>query len=376
MKRIKPILTTGLLFLFLCGISGLQAADYKTKKSYKEWPREASKFAEAFYRTDEARRIGENVLLYQLESGGWPKNIYIPEELTPDERKKAETGKSDVRRGTIDNRATTTEIDYLAKLYNATGDSRYRDAAIHGIDYLLEAQYDNGGWPQFYPEATGYHAQITFNDNAMVNVLQLLRDVARQKTPYTFLPDSTATAARRAFQKGIGCILTCQVKQNGQPTVWCAQHDRKTLAPCKARAYELPSLSGAESVNITLLLMSLPQPDSTVVQAVEGAVAWFRKTAITNLKREDFTNAQGEKDYRMVKTANAPRIWARFYEVETNRPFFCGRDGVKKYRVEDIEYERRNGYSWYNRAPEKVLEQYDQWKKRNMRYKKHPGRKT
>ena len=204
----------------------------------------------------------------------------------------------------------------------------------------------------------------------------LLRDVARQKTPYTFLPDSTATAARHAFQKGIGCILACQVKQNGQPSVWCAQHDRRTLAPCKARAYELPSLSGAESVNITLLLMSLPQPDSTVVQAVEGAVAWFRKTAITNLKREDFTNAQGEKDYRMVKTADAPRIWARFYEVETNRPFFCGRDGVKKYRVEDIEYERRNGYSWYNRAPEKVLEQYDQWKKRNMRYKKHPGRKT
>ena len=112
MKRIKPFLTTGVLCLFLCGISGLQAADYKTKKSYKEWPREASKFAEAFYRTDEARRIGENVLLYQLESGGWPKNIYIPEELTPDERKKAETGKADVRRGTIDNRATTTEIDY------------------------------------------------------------------------------------------------------------------------------------------------------------------------------------------------------------------------------------------------------------------------
>ena len=99
-----------------------------------------------------------------------------------------------------------------------------------------------------------------------------------------------------------------------------------------------------------------------MVQAVEGAVAWFRKTAITNLKREDFTNAQGEKDYRMVKTADAPRIWARFYEVETNRPFFCGRDGVKKYRVEDIEYERRNGYSWYNHAPEKVLERYDQWK--------------
>ncbi len=362
MKRIKPFLTTGLLCLFLCGTSGLQAADYKTKKSYKEWPREAGKFTEAFYRTDEARRIGENVLLYQLESGGWPKNIYIPAELTPDERAKAETSKADVRRGTIDNRATTTEIRYLAKLYNATGDSRYRDAAIHGIDYLLEAQYDNGGWPQFHPGATGYHAQITFNDNAMVDVLHLLRDAAQKESPYTFLPDSIATAARRAFQKGIGCILACQVEQDGRPTVWCAQHDRHTLAPCKARAYELPSLSGAESANITLLLMSLPQPDPAVIKAVEGAVSWFQKTAITRLEREDFINAQGEKDYRMVEDGNAPRIWARFYEIGTNRPFFCGRDGIKKYRVEEIEHERRTGYSWYNRAPEKVLKQYSKWK--------------
>ena len=30
---------------------------------------------------------------------------------------------------------------------------------------LLEAQYDNGGWPQYHPRATGYHKHITFNDN-------------------------------------------------------------------------------------------------------------------------------------------------------------------------------------------------------------------
>lgn len=286
----------------------------------------------------------------------------MPAPLSDAERKGLEQRQDNISAGTIDNRATTTEIMFLSRLHEATGDLRFRDAALRGIGYLLEAQYDNGGWPQFYPEGKGYRAQITFNDNAMVNVLLLLRSIARQASPYDYVPDSVAAASRRAFQKGIECILACQVWQDGRPAVWCAQHDRLTLRPCKARSYELPSLSGAESADIVLLLMSLPQPDSTLMTAIEGAVAWFRKSAIHQLKREDFINDAGEKDYRMVPDARAPRLWARFYETGTNRPFFCGRDGIRKYKVEDIEHERRNGYSWFNRAGEKVLKRYEQWK--------------
>jgi PelA/Pel-15E family pectate lyase len=55
--------------------------------------------------------------------------------------------------------------------------------------------------------------------------------------------------------------------------------------------------------------------------------------------------------------------WARFYELDSNEPFFCGRDGVKKKKLEEVEFERRVGYAWYNESPAKLLsEDYPKWK--------------
>lgn len=153
------------------------------------------------------------------------------------------------------------------------------------------------------------------------------------------------------------------MRQNGELTVWCAQHDRVTLEPCKARAYELPSLSGQESDNIVLLLMSLPDPSAEIVKSIEGAIKWFQKSEIKGLQKEYFTNSEGKKDYRMIPCEDCPTLWARFYELETNRPFFCDRDGIKKYDISEIGHERRNGYSWYNKDGRKVLKRYEKWKK-------------
>ena len=157
------------------------------------------------------------------------------------------------------------------------------------------------------------------------------------------------------------------MRQNGKLTVWCAQHDEHTLAPAKARAYELPSLSGQESDDIVLFLMSLSKPSPEIIASVEAAVAWFKQVQIDGLKRETFTNADGKKDYRMVPCENnedCSPLWARFYTLEDNRPFFCDRDGVKRYDLSEIGYERRNGYSWYNDGGLKVFKKYEQWKKK------------
>ena len=240
----------------------------------------------------------------------------------------------------------------------------YKDAVLHGLQYLFEAQYENGGWPQFYPRPKGYYIHITYNDDAMINVMKLLRDITKKKAPYTFLPDSIISKAQVALDKGVDCILKTQVKQNGKLTVWCAQHDRETLAPAKARAYELPSLSGQESDDIVLFLMSLSKPSPEVVTCVEAAVEWFKESEIKGLKKEYFTNEEGKKDYRMVPCTDCDPLWARFYELDTNRPFFCDRDGIKKYDISEIGHERRNGYSWYNNGGLKVLKKYEEWKKK------------
>ena len=118
------------LWLTLClagGLTAMQAQekrDYKEKQPYKNWVKMVPKLEADFYGTDESVRIGENLLLYQQTTGGWPKNIFFPAELDADEREEVLAAKDDVNETTIDNGATSTEMLYLARLYNATGDER------------------------------------------------------------------------------------------------------------------------------------------------------------------------------------------------------------------------------------------------------------
>jgi pectinesterase len=334
--------------------------------SYKNWVRNAPRYTDEFLKTDEARRIAGNVLLYQQTTGGWPKNIKMERVISEADSIEIAAQKNDVNESTIDNDATSTEIRFLTRMYINNGDQKYLDAAVDGINYILHAQYANGGWPQFWPRNYGYYTHITYNDNAMVNVLELLREVYSGKEPYNALPDSTRQQARKAFDKGIECILNTQIRdKKGKLTVWCAQHDENTLEPAAARAYELPSYSGQESDDIVMLLMSLEKPSKRVKAAIEGAVKWFNDYKIEGLKKEYFINEDGLRDYRMVESADAETIWARFYDLETGKPFFSDRDGVKKSSVSEIGHERRNGYSWYNNHGTSVLKRYEKWKKAN-----------
>lgn len=166
--------------------------------------------------------------------------------------------------------------------------------------------------------------------------------------------------ARASFDKGIGCILKTQIRVDGKPMVWCAQHDEHTFAPAPARAYELASFSGAESASIVALLMSIPHPSPEIVAAVKGAVAWFETHAVKDIRVERVPDGSPKGDARVV-SAPGNVLWARFYDLETGKPFFCGRDGVKHATLAEIEKERRGGYSWYTNAPQHVLDRYAKW---------------
>ncbi|MBQ1626236.1 MAG: pectate lyase, partial [Prevotella sp.] len=196
-----------------------------------------------FFKTHEARRIGDQLLLYQRITGGWPKNIDMARELNEEERAKVMNDKNRKDDSTIDNNATTMQMKFLARLYQATKEKRYREGFNKAVEYLLSGQYENGGWPQFWPDMHGYQVHITFNDDAMVNTMLLLRDIAQQKSPYEgkLTDKNMHKRAMTAFDKGVECILATQIHVDGQPTVWCQQHDRETYQPAKARAYELPS---------------------------------------------------------------------------------------------------------------------------------------
>ncbi|MCX6903423.1 MAG: hypothetical protein NTW03_08090 [Verrucomicrobia bacterium] len=146
---------------------------------------------------------------------------------------------------------------------------------------------------------------------------------------------------------------------NGKPTVWCAQHDEVDYRPRPGRTFELASLSGAESVGVLRLLMSLEHPSPEIIRSIKAGAAWFESAKVTGIRQ---TKVNGDK--RIVQDASAPPLWARFYEIDSNRPIFADRDGVKKYSLAEIGSERRNGYSWYGNWGERVAADYAKWEKK------------
>ncbi|NRD21823.1 pectate lyase [Winogradskyella litoriviva] len=330
----------------------------------KSWRDIANKKEDVWFASLEAKQIAKNVLLYQRDIGGWPKNVQMHKPLSEDRKAELMALKPQGKGATTDNGATIQEMFFLSKMYRQTQDEQYKNSFLKGLDYLLEAQYDNGGWPQYYPLRKGYYTHITYNDDSMVNIMKLLRELKNNTNYYSIKPSkSQLKKVTLAFNKGIDCILKTQYKQNGILTAWCAQHDENTLQPAKARSYELPSLSGAESAQIVLLLMSLENPSDKVITSINSAVTWFEKVKITGDEKDKIYNGIGQvMNKRMIPQENETAIWARFMNLEDNKPFFCDRDGIKKATLDEIGTERRDGYAWYKNDPQLVLDAYPNWK--------------
>jgi len=313
-----------------------------------------------WYGASDAQTAADNVIRFQSNVGAWPKNTDLIARISDEEIARTQSGGN---ANTIDNGATTTPIRFLALVSNATGNPNYRDAVLRGLDYLFAAQYPNGGFPQFFPLRQGYYTHITYNDDAMVNVLELLRDVAQSRAPFEFVDVARRVRARDAVNRGIDVILKTQIRQVDKPTGWCAQHDEVTLKPAWARAYEPPSLSGNESVGLVRFLMSIDTPSPEVVAAIEGAVTWLRSIPIRGQRLEAVKREDGRTDRFLVSDPGAPLLWARFYELETNRPLYTDRDSKPHYDFAEIGIERRSGYHYHGTWPSSLLERdYPAWR--------------
>ncbi len=322
------------------------------------------------YSPDNVRAIADNILLYQKNNGGWPKNYDMLAVLTPAQKKAVLAAKNNLNT-TFDNGATHTQVEYLAKAYTLTGDEKYKTACLNGIGFILRAQYANGGWPQAYPLKKGYSRYITFNDDAMIGVMHLLHHIVEERPYYSFVDSSLRGKVKASFDKGIECILNCQIRENGKLTAWCQQHDNVTLRPRWARTFEPPSVSSFESSDIVILLMSLNHPGERVRKAVQSAVKWFYDSRIFGIHIDSVPAPHASYRYHdtnldviVVKDPNAPPIWTRFYELKTNRPLFCNRQDRIVYSLAQVDRERRTGYRWYGYNPQQVLDAYPAWQKK------------
>jgi Pectic acid lyase len=372
--------------------------------------------APEFYKSADARRIGAVIISFQIPSGGWSKNLamdaprlrgqlYATANLAPTPEQEGDFDKPlDPKwhyMGTLDNDATNTEIHFLAELSAAfpggDGDA-YRASALRGIEYLLHAQYPNGGWPQVWPLEGGYHDAITFNDDAVTESAEVLtlaaegrqhvskpdaddivaaqqaaapggREVPVPQTTtedYSFVPPAVRVRAKAAAAKALECVLATQLRvpvPNGKGTVlavWAQQNDPLTLKPTTARNYEPEALASGESASVMEYLMLQPHSSPAAVRSVDAAAAWFEAHKIMGYGRSGGRGTPGGRTF--VPVAGAGPLWARYYSLTTGKPIFGDRDKTIHDNVMELSLERRNGYAWYGEGPKRVLAHYAEWK--------------
>lgn len=309
---------------------------------------------DAWYGSDEAKQLADAILSYQAPSGGWSKHL----GLSQGSRKpgmqwtsQSEPGQPSHYLATFDNSSTTAEMDLLANVWLATKRDDCKAAFVRGLNFIAAAQYPNGGWPQVYPLEGVYHDDVTFNDNAITNILILLQGISDNQPAYAFLDEAQRKQAADLLAKGIACVLRSQIEQNRRKTVWCAQFDPITLQPSNARKMEPATLSGQESARTLKFLMTLKNPSPEIVACIESGLKWFEEVKITGIG----TSSVNGKTVYVPDPASTEIRWARFYDLKTSKPVFPGRDGVLYETFEAMAQKNKLGYDFYTTQPSSIM---------------------
>jgi PelA/Pel-15E family pectate lyase len=244
-----------------------------------------------------AQHAREALLRLQTEAGGFP---HEGDPAGP--RPKV---------ATFDDSVTTAALDFFIDWWRYTKADEDRRAVDQVGAFLLESQYESGGWPQAYPPASsGYARHITFNDGVMAEAIRALLRLHRELDDPRYLE-----AAKRAGD--------CSIRLQGGPgeAIWAQQYDRETFEPAWARAFEPPGYSAAESIGACEILIELfrASGDEKYLAPLPKAFEWYDTHRLENGK------------------------WARLYEPGTQRPVYGRRDKPEKvYNFEDA----CEGYAW------------------------------
>jgi len=281
----------------------------------------------------------------QLESGGWAYSIefdlkrnkyryhHLVEAKVPNVSRLRNTT-------TFDDNNTQSATRLLMAVDQYVDDPKIDDAVRRALNCFLAAQYKggpwDGAWPQRYPPPRkGYGRYPTFNDNTMSDCVRTMLAAYRQYEKQEYLD-----SVKRCLE------FYLRSQQPAPQSAWAQQYD-ENLKPAWARKFEPPAITGGESSgNIKLLIdMYIELGDERYMEAAAKAIDWYKRSRIGGTERRG--------------------VWARFYEVGTNRPLYFTREYKLVYTDDDlpIHYSFKGNYGVNSR-----MRYYEEVKKRGREY--------
>lgn len=337
---------------------------------------------------DVTTSVADLIVALQNEDGGF--------QVLPDnyEMSQKETGLGSMKDvSSVYNGATTAELKYLAKYITANKpeDSKYQDAFVKGIKYLLTTQRDNGGWSMNPGSESGFNANIEVGNKAMTEVLTLLSDIAiLNNQDYVFARKAmNVDEIKSAVEKGNDFIVKSQISNNNKKSGWATQYD-KSGNVTMGHTYERESVSSYTTKDVIDYLMTIHNPSQDIKDAVESAYSWLKDVKIADKEQKVVKDTSMNNGFD-VYLIDGSGTWASNYvydkATDSYRPLYSDVDptradqkyvnvyelynldgnsvGNNKINNKDlILYSTRTTVSYYdnNLADELIATGYDEWK--------------
>lgn len=297
---------------------------------------------DSFY-YDAAVEAGLSLVAAQHPSGGWNYlHDFAGEEST--QRWYDTIGKNGWRleefhhyygNATFDDAGTAESAQLMLRLTLEKGDERFAEALERSIRFIVDSQYENGGWPQRFPfveDAPALHGRpdytryVTFND-----------DVAGENIKFLLMVWQ-ATGDQRALETINKAMEIFPATQQPAPQAgWGLQHTLGDLKPIGARSYEPDALVTSTTAGNIALMMDFYEwtGNERFLERLPEAFAWL-----------DSVRLSGD-EIRMKG-----REFPTFVEIGSNRALINHRRGSNVV----------NGEYYQDYSPENPIVHYSQWR--------------
>lgn len=186
---------------------------------------------------------------------------------------------------TFDDEVSSEASRFLLRMYLEKLDTSFKPALDKAINFIIQAQYPLGGWPQRYPlkhdaphgNLEDYTSFYTFNDEVISGNLD-------------FLIDCYLTLGENRFLDPIQRAMNFYIiTQQGNPQAgWGQQYDMQ-LVPAHARSYEPAALLPGQTFKNAMSLIRFYEytGDRKFISRIPDAIKWLESIQLPKSETAD-----------------------------------------------------------------------------------------